>query len=54
LITTPAYNGPTDSNDILAAYEASLLQTRLVDQKSLYNLGRTKRPSAFPAQTPTF
>jgi cyanophycinase len=54
LISTPYYNGPTDSNDILAAYEATLLQTRLVDQRSLYNLGKTKRPSAFPSTTPTF
>lgn len=25
LITSPAYSNPTDSNDILAAYEATLL-----------------------------
>ena len=54
LISSPAYSNPTDSNDILSAYEASLLETRLVDQKSLYNLGRTRTPSGYPRTTPTF
>jgi len=55
LITTPAYSGPTDSDDILAAYEATLLETRVVDQRSLYNLGKTKKPSDFSSRTtPTF
>jgi cyanophycinase len=46
-ITAPAYSGPTDSSDILAAYEASLLATREIDQKAVYNLGRTRRPKDF-------
>jgi cyanophycinase len=54
LINSPAYNNPTDSSDILSAYEAPLLETRVVDQKSLYNLGRTRTPSGYPRSTPTF
>lgn len=54
IINSPAYNNPTDSNDIIGAYEASLLMTRVVDQKSLYNLGKTKTPSGFPKGTPVF
>jgi len=54
LIKTPAYNNPTDSNDILSAFEASLLSSRLVDQKSTYNLGSTRTPSGFPRTTPKF
>jgi cyanophycinase len=53
-ITAPYYSSHTDSNDILAGYEASLLTTRLVDQKELYNLGKTRIPSAFPISTPSF
>lgn len=53
-ITSPAYSGPTDSHDILYAYEATLLETREVDQKSLYNLGHTRTPSDFPKSTPIF
>lgn len=54
MISTPAYSGPTDSSNILGAYEAPLLESRLVDQKSLYNLGKTKTPSGYPKSTPTF
>lgn len=54
IINSPAYTNPTDSSDILSAYEATLLETRVVDQKSLYNLGRTKTPSGYPRSTPTF
>lgn len=54
LITTPYYNRPTDSINILSAYECSLLETRLVDQTSVYNLGRTVTPSGFPSNTPMF
>jgi hypothetical protein len=44
----------TDSSNILAAYEATLLETRLTDQKSLYNLGKTRTPSGFPKSPPIF
>ena len=54
VITTPQYSGPTDSSDILKEYEASLLLTRAVDQKALYNLGKTQTPSDFPKNTPVF
>jgi len=54
VINSPAYTNPTDSSEILSAYEATLLETRVVDQKSLYNLGRTKTPSGYPRTTPTF
>ena len=54
LIKSPAYNNPTDSSDILAAFEASLLASRVVDQKATYNLGSTKTPSSFPRNTPKF
>lgn len=54
LITSPAYSGPTDSSNILSAYEATLLETRVVDQRSLYNLGKTKTPSGYPRDTPVF
>jgi hypothetical protein len=53
-ISSPAYTNPTDSSNILAAYEATLLETRLVDQKSLYNLGKTRTPTGFPKSTPIF
>lgn len=54
MIDSPYYNSPTDSNDILAAYEATLLETRLIDQKPTYNLGKVKVPSAFPRSTPIY
>lgn len=54
IISSPAYSNPTDSNNILGAYEATLLETRVVDQKSLYNLGKTKTPSGYPKTAPIF
>lgn len=33
-IGTPAYINPTDSHDVLGAYEASLLLTRVVNQRA--------------------
>lgn len=54
LISSPAYSNPTDSSNILSAYEATLLSTRIVDQKAVYNLGKTRTPSAFPKTTPIF
>lgn len=54
-IGSPAYQGPTDSNDILSSYEAVRLMTREVDQRAVYNVGKTRRPSAFSERTtPTF
>lgn len=53
-ITTPYYTNYTDSSDITRAYECTLLITRLVDQKSSSNLGRTKIPSGYPSNTPQF
>jgi len=54
LIKLPAYSTATNSIDILASFEASLLQSRLVNQKPKYNIGTTRTPSDFPIDTPKF
>lgn len=41
---TPTQAGFTDSDDILGPYECTRLLTRLVDQKGVFNEGRTKIP----------
>lgn len=53
-IKTPYYTNYTDSSDITAAYQCTLLITRLVDQKSSTNYGRTKIPSGYPSNAPKF
>jgi len=44
LISTPKYDGFQDSKSILSRYECTRLITRLVDQKGIYNLGKTTIP----------
>lgn len=53
---TPSQNGFSDSADILSAYECTRLITRLVDQKGVFNEGRTKTPEDkdYPSTTPPF
>jgi hypothetical protein len=53
-ITSPYYRDPTDSSDILGSYEASLLISREVDQKAIYNVGTTRTPSGYSRNTPIF
>lgn len=53
-ITSPAFNESTDSKNILGPYQASLLATRLVNQKAVYNSGSTTTPADFPKNTPKF
>ncbi len=41
---TPTQAGFTDSKNIFGSYECTRLLTRLVDQKGIFNEGRTKIP----------
>lgn len=41
---TPTQSGFSDSANILGAYECTRILTRLVDQKGVFNEGRTKTP----------
>ena len=52
----PKESGFADSSNILGPYECTRLITRLVDQKGVFNEGRTKVPADedYPATTPTF
>lgn len=52
----PKESGFSDSSNILGPYECTRLITRLVDQKGVFNEGRTKIPEDedYPATTPTF
>lgn len=56
LISEPQFQGYADSGDILSAYECTRLMTHLVDQRSPYNIGKTKTPEDedYPEGTPTF
>ena len=54
LITKPAYGGHYDSTDIFAADETTKVITRLGDQNSTYNIGRSRIPSGYPSNAPVF
>jgi cyanophycinase len=54
LITTPQFKNNTDSDDIFAPYECSLLLTRLVDQTAVLNRGKSTIPDGYPKDAPVF
>lgn len=53
---SPSQNGFADSSNILGSYECTRLIQRLVDQKGVFNEGRTQTPSGedYPDNTPEF
>lgn len=54
MITKPQYSGYIDSTDIFSRDEIKKLITRLGDQTSGLNVGRSRLPSGYPSQSPVF
>ena len=54
LITSAQYSGYTDSSDIFSTGEIKKLITRLGDQTSAMNVGKSRIPSGYPSQAPVF
>ena len=54
IITTPRFKNSTESDDIFAEYEGSLLLTRLIDQTSVLNRGGSAIPDVIPEDSPVF
>lgn len=53
-IVVPTYSGHFDSENIFGEYEIEKVYTRLCDQTSPYNVGRSNILDGYPSNAPVF